>query len=81
MPDGGGVALRSPRGSELRVDLRVLRDPTSDLHAQATSSHKGRRGADVGHSMRKSLSAVLPTIFWASSTLQALNTAAMALRV
>ncbi len=43
MADGGGVLLRHPRDSEVSSKLRVLRDPTSDLHAQATSSRKGRR--------------------------------------
>jgi len=43
MADGGGVLLRHPRDTKSPSKLRVLRDPTSDLHAQATSSHKGRR--------------------------------------
>ncbi len=43
MADGGGVTLRHPRDSAFCSKLRVLRDPTSDLHAQATSSRKGRR--------------------------------------
>jgi hypothetical protein len=43
MADGGGVLLRSPRDTKLRSKPRVLRDPTSDLHPQATSSRKGRR--------------------------------------
>jgi len=34
--------LRHPRDTKLRSKLRVLRDPTSDLHSQATSSRKGR---------------------------------------
>jgi len=48
MADGGGVSLRHPRDTKLRSRLRVLRDPTSDLHAQATSSRKGRRTEHPG---------------------------------
>ncbi len=43
MADGGGVLLRPPRDTQLSSKLRVLRDPSSDLHAQATFSRKGRR--------------------------------------